>query len=173
MESRFREVQRFRQPWLWGLLLLSAAAVLGVNGYGAFRQLVQGQPWGNRPMSDSAFLLSTLLPSLLIGGLLWLFWRLELVVEVRREGVLVHFRPLKRRWVPYAEIQRIEACRYHPIAQYGGWGIRRGRGGWAYNVSGNLGVRLHLPGDRHLLIGSRRPQELASAIALEHGELDA
>ena len=52
---------------------------------------------------------------------------------------------------------------------YGGWGIRRGRRGWAYNVSGNRGVLLQLENEKTLLIGSQRPDELAAAIEAQRG----
>jgi hypothetical protein len=50
------------------------------------------------------------------------------------------------------------------MEQYGGRGIRRGRHGWAYTVSGNRGVKLILAGGEQFLIGSQRPEELAAAI---------
>jgi hypothetical protein len=46
----------------------------------------------------------------------------------------------------------------------GGCGVRRGTKGKAFNVSGNLGVKLNLAGGKHLLIGSQKPSELAQAI---------
>jgi hypothetical protein len=59
---------------------------------------------------------------------------------------------------------------YRPIRDYGGWGIRYGRGGKAYNVSGNRGVMLELSDGQKLLIGSQRPEELANAINLALGK---
>jgi hypothetical protein len=46
----------------------------------------------------------------------------------------------------------------------GGWGLRFGAKGKAYNVSGNRGVLLTFEGDKTLLIGSLRADELAQAI---------
>ena len=163
-EVKFREEQQFRQPWIWVLLLLSCGLVVGVCGYGAVQQLVLGKPWGDRPMSDTGIAITTLLSIGLTLALVYLFWVMALVVEVRTDALFVHFRPLKRRTVNYPEITRVEPCQYQPIRQYGGWGIRHGRGGWAYNVSGNRGVKLHLSNGKHLLIGSQRDWELAQAI---------
>jgi hypothetical protein len=53
---------------------------------------------------------------------------------------------------------------YRPIREYGGWGIRIGMAKKAYNVSGNRGVELEFEGGRKLLIGSSKPDQLASAI---------
>jgi len=55
---------------------------------------------------------------------------------------------------------------YSPISDYGGWGIRYGSIGKAYNVSGNRGVQLELLNGERILIGSQKPEELAAAIDL-------
>ena len=48
----YREQQRFNQWWLYALLGTVAAHATIFFGYGMFKQLVQGQPWGDRPMSN-------------------------------------------------------------------------------------------------------------------------
>jgi hypothetical protein len=50
----FREVQTFRQPWIWALLIVLTLVAVVFFGYGMIKQLVFGQPWGDRPLSDSA-----------------------------------------------------------------------------------------------------------------------
>ncbi len=50
------------------------------------------------------------------------------------------------------------------MKEYGGWGIRYGMKGMAYNVSGNRGVQLEFETGKRLLIGSQRPEELVSQI---------
>jgi hypothetical protein len=59
---------------------------------------------------------------------------------------------------------------YRPIRDYGGWGIRYGRNGKAYNVSGNRGVMLEFSHGQKLLIGSQKPGDLANAIGLAFGK---
>ena len=75
-----------------------------------------------------------------------------------RFGLMTSFR------IPLAEIASAEAVRYNPLLEYGGWGIRIGRTGVAYNMRGDEGVQLVLTSDRRILIGSRRADELADAI---------
>ena len=79
-------------------------------------------------------------------------------LEIRFRGLLV------RREIPLADITHFEARTYRPIREYGGWGVRRGAGGMAYNVSGNRGVEFRLADGKSLLIGSQRPEELALAL---------
>jgi hypothetical protein len=164
---RYREVQKFRQPWVWCLVLGSAGLMLWIFGYGIVQQMVHGRPWGNNPMSDTGLVVTALISLSVSLGLVWLFLAMSLEVQVRSDGVFLHFKPLKRRTIAYSEIASVEAVQYRPVVHYGGWGIRRGRHGWAYNVSGNTGVRLDFHDNKHFLIGSQRHIELASAIETE------
>ncbi len=155
---RFREVQRFRQGWIWALLL----GILLLFGYGLFQQLIRGEPWGNRPLSNAGLVVITLL---LVLFLIWIY-QMRLVTEVRDDGLYLQFVWLtRRRRIPFSEIKSFEARTYSPIREYGGWGVRYGFNGQAYNVSGNRGVQLEFTDGKRLLIGSQRPVELAQAIA--------
>jgi len=120
-------------------------------------------------MSDVGLIVTSLVTFAISLGVVWLFLAMALVVEVRSDALVIHFKPLKRRTVAYSDIAKVEPVRYRPVAHYGGWGIRRGRQGWAYNVSGDRGVRLDFQDGTHLLIGSQRATELAAAIEKERG----
>ena len=158
----FREVQKFRQPWLVVLWM----GPLGVLAWGVWQQLVLKRPWGDRPAPDGV-LVALGLGVLLLS--LWMF-RMRLVTEVRDDLLRVHFVLLwKPKIIPFAEIRSFEVVTYRPIIEYGGWGIRRGRNGWAYNVSGNRGVRLELSDGARFLVGSRQPEELARALGERMG----
>lgn len=143
----FREVQRFRQPWLWTILVLSAlggaaAAVVAVR----------------EPGPTAALIAASALPVVL-------FCVMKLDVEVRPDVLRVRYVPLRTRRIRYADIRECHAVTYRPILDYGGWGIRwGGPRAWAYNVSGNRGVLLDLADGSTLLIGSQRPEELAASI---------
>lgn len=156
---RFREVQRFRQPLLW----LCVLVVAGLAWYAAAFQLGLGEPWGNKPAPDWAVALIWLLFGV---GLPVLFWSLRLVTEVRGDGIYYKFFPfqLSFRKIAFPDVRQFEATTYRPLLDYGGWGIRYGLGGKAYNVSGNRGVRLALANGKRLLIGSQRPEEFIAAI---------
>jgi hypothetical protein len=56
--------------------------------------------------------------------------------------VYVRFFPWRAKLIPFRDINRCEVRTYRPIREYGGWGIRYGRNGKAYNVSGDRGVQL-------------------------------
>ena len=160
----YREEQRFSQWWLY--LLVSALAIGDTTlfGFAMVKQLALGQPWGDRPMSDSALAIMGPLFILFGWAVVWLVCWMRLWVEVRESGVFIRFRPFVRREILFRDLRGCEARTYRPIWEYGGWGIRFGRRGMAYNVSGNRGVQLELVKGKSLLIGSQRAEELALAI---------
>lgn len=72
--------------------------------------------------------------------------------------------------IPIAAIESAEATRYD-WKRFGGWGIRRGRGGeWIYNMPGDGGNAARIVwrdgrGKRRVtLIGSKRAETLAAAV---------
>lgn len=168
MTTEFYELQRFTQRWIWGLLIFLLLIQAGVFGYGLYQQLVLGQPWGDRPMSDMALILTSIGIFLFSGGMSYLFYSLRLITEVRPEGLAIQFYPLHRKVIPYHRIKSCQARSYKPIREYGGWGIKFGPGGRAYNVSGDRGVQLVLDDGKRILIGSQRSDELERAIK-RHG----
>lgn len=101
------------------------------------------------------------LPSVLVLGVL------RMTTEITPLSCRVWFGwiPTYRQTVPLSSITTVEVVTYRPLADCGGWGIRRGRDGErVLNARGNRGVRLTLSDGARLLIGSQRPEELARAI---------
>ena len=163
-QCRFREEQRFKQWWLYAIVGTVAVVTTTLFGYGMFKQLVQGQPWGDRPMPDTVLAVIGPVVILLGWGMVLLMGWISLRVEVRETGVFIRFRPFARREILFRDIRVCEARTYRPILEYGGWGIRLGREGMAYNVSGNRGAQIELTSGKRVLIGSQRAEELAVAI---------
>jgi len=152
----FTETQRFRQLWVWALLL-----VLGLLfGWAIIQQIILGIPWGNNPASDTGLILFSLIPF----GIVALFLMAKLETRIDRRGVSYRFFPVHRKWreIEWEMISRAYVRQYKPISEFGGYGIRFGiKGIRAYNVSGNRGLQLELKDGKKLLIGTRKPEELA------------
>lgn len=162
--ATFRETQGLRQWWLWVLLLATAAGTVGVFGYGIFTQVIDGMPWGDNPMSDTALIATGAVTSVLTVGLAVLILSARLITEVRSDGIYVRFFPIRWNAIPYATIASCHARTYRPIRDYGGWGIRWGREGKAYIAGGTEGLQLLLNDGRKLLIGTRRLPEFEAAV---------
>jgi hypothetical protein len=155
----FVEKQRFTQPWLWALILALAALV----SYGGFRQLVEGVPWGSKPASDAVLVAIWLLAAIALPAL-FAFGHLR--TEVRKDGIRVRFVPfhLRPRTWAWETIRRVEAREYSPLREFGGWGIRVGFRGWAYNVKGNHGIEVTFRAGHRVLIGTQDPDGFMRAV---------
>ncbi len=165
MRHYFEEEQRFRQPWLWAIVLASVVGLLVVFGYGLIQQLIFKEPFGDNPASDTNLTMAAVTTFVVGGGSTLLLYKMKLTTQLDSTGLHIVFSPLRRRDIPLSDIAEWQARTYNPIRDYGGWGIRLGKGGWAYNVSGNRGVELDLTNGKKLLIGSQRSEELSAAIS--------
>lgn len=158
----FTEKQKFTQTWLWIVMILPVIFFLIIAGFAINEQLIKGKPFGNHPMSDTGlifFLFSVLLFFILITCL---FFIINLKVIIDKDEIRLKFFPFHLSWrkYPWSSIERYEIITYHPIADYGGWGIRFGKKGKAFNVKGNEGLLLHFRNGKQLLIGTQKASEL-------------
>lgn len=157
--SSFTEVQRFRQWWVWLLVLF----VAGIAWYGAIQQIVLKQPFGNNPAPDAVMIMIWAIFGVFLPVL---FYSLKLVTEVRYDGLYIRFFPLQfhSHKISYEEIKTYEIRTYSALKEYGGYGIRYGKNGKAYNISGNRGVQFEFLDGKRLLIGTQRPEELIQTL---------
>ena len=117
-------------------------------------------------MGNLTLLINGCLVIFFCAALVYLFLAMRLVTEVRGDGLHVRFFPFHLRPLVFrpGELRSWEAVTYSPLWEYGGWGIRYGPKGKAYNVSGNRGVMLTFRDGRRHLVGSQKPEELAAAL---------
>jgi len=153
MESNlvYRERQRFRQWWLWVIILGLTIFWIGL-------------------ILISRELVVVLLALILDLGLIVFMYNLKLDTEVIDTGVRIKFWPFHRKWVlfEFSNIESVEEVRYRPLADYGGWGIRYGifdeLHAKAYTVSGNMGVMIRITDGSNVLIGTKHSRDLCSSI---------
>jgi hypothetical protein len=156
----YSERQRFKQWWLWLILL-------GVNGlflFGVFKQVIGGQQFGDKPMSNVGLLIVTGLTIALT--ILFVNFRLE--TTIKKDGIYVRFFPFHLQFKHYTwdKLTKSYVRQYAPISEYGGWGLRLGLGGkgTAYNVSGNKGLQLEFNNGKKILIGTQKEPELKTLL---------
>jgi hypothetical protein len=155
----YTETQRFRYSWI--LLLVGFVAIL--TWYAFLQQVIFRIPFGDNPGSDT-------LVVILLGafGILLpvLFVVLRLDIRITPAALWFRFFPLHLRWreVPLATIAGARAVVYRPLFEYGGWGIRLGKKGWAYTISGNRGVQVTLKDGTSFLLGSQRERQIEAIL---------
>ena len=161
--AAFREEQKFQQVWVWIIVLGLAALVW----YSAIQQIVLRRPFGSRPAPDTLLIIFWLLFGI---GLPMLMLSAKLITEVRSDGIYIRFVPFHFSFhkIALEELKSFEVRKYNALREYGGWGIRYGPQGKAYNVGCNRSMQLELVDGKRILIGSQRPEEFLAALQAEH-----
>lgn len=154
----FMETQFMRRVW-WVMILVFGIAVL--MWWGFYHQIILGQPWGSNPGPDWLIWFMWIIFGIVfpLG-----FYFMKLVVQVFDDHLTIRFFPFSIRMIAMNEIQFVEPVTYHPIREFGGWGIR----GWSdkkvYSINGNQAVKLSLFDGSLIYIGSMKPDLLALAV---------
>lgn len=150
MKTEFKEEQKFTQWWLW--LILIGIALIPV--YGIYKQIYQGEVFGDKPMSNLgliAFVIFMLL-------FLLLFWLFKLTTEINTKEIKIQFFPLVNKVVEWKDVKSAQVLNYGFV---GGWGIRLfTKYGTVYNIKGNKGLALELKNGKKLLVGTQKMEEL-------------
>jgi len=163
----FHEEQSFRQNRLMLLVFAAVLPAIIFPVYGMYQQLYLGKPWGDNPTSDGALIITSVVTIVIVLLVALLMLNLKLITEVRTEGFYYRFPILinSLKEIRKDEISHCEVGKYHPIREFGGWGIRFRPGrGRAYNVKGNEGVKLFLKNGKMVLFGTQQPYEMKRAI---------
>ena len=158
----FTETQRFRQPIIWLILFIAGVIPVSIFAYGIYQQILLGNQFGNRPMSNALLIFMFVITFILFFSLCFLFGMIKLATIIDEAGIRYKMFPihLKYRNLTWDMIESFEVIKYNPIQDYGGWGIRFGKKGRAYNISGDKGLYLVLKTGKALLIGTQKETEL-------------
>jgi len=141
-EPLFRETQRMRQPWIWVFLGLVSVPLIAFGSIGA------------------------LVVILVVAGF---FYSVQLITEVRDDGIYVRFAPIHRsfRRLPFDRIAQVERTEFG-LLTYGGIGIRWTRDTVAYMTTRGSGVKIDRENAKSVVIGSRDPSRLLNTIDERH-----
>lgn len=154
MIIEFKEEQKFTQWWLW--LILIPIGVLPVIGI--YKQLITGERFGDKPMSDFGLIIFAIITFLLLG----LFFVMKLKTSIDKNGIRMSFFPFVKKKVDWNELKNIKVVNYGFI---GGWGIRLWtKYGTVYNIKGNKGLAIELKSGEKFLIGTQKESELSNIL---------
>ena len=102
----------------------------------------------------------TVMAAVILGIVYALFH--SLTVRVSRSDIALSFGVgLIRKQFPIGDISSASIVQNR---WYNGFGIRKIRGGWLYNVSGFDAIEIQLKNERKYRIGTNQPKELLSAV---------
>ena len=156
MLSYFEEKQRFTQWWIFLIPLFLLALLI----YISIQQLVFDQPIGNNPVGNSNLWIIWLFVILLISLLV----SIELTTIINKNGIHIRMRPFVNKHIAWEDLEEVHIRQYKPLKEYGGYGIRFGKKGTAYNVKGTMGLQLVLKNGKRILVGTQKASELESLL---------
>ena len=156
----FEEQQRFNQWWLRLLLIGIATSAV----YGIYEQLIIGEPFGSKPMSDDGVMAYFVFSMALI--LLFRWMRLD--TRIDQNGIYMRFTPFVTKSITWSEVQNLHIVHYGFV---GGWGIRFFTAyGTVYNMRGTKGLAINLEKGKKFLIGTQKPDLLNQFIQTHFSE---
>ena len=147
----FQETQRFRQIWIWTLLL----GITGVS-LGSLFFFERDVPLN---IGNLAFPVGMLL--LLIS----IFLKLTLATRITENSLSYRYFPFTRwRTFRFEEIEALEVVEYNGLWEYGGWGIKWNGDTWSYTTGGKWGIMVKTT-DKKFLLGTQQPEQVKQVIA--------
>ena len=147
----FQETQRFRQIWIWAL-------ILGISGF-SISSLFLLENKAPLTFGDLAF------PIGMILLLNILFLSFTLTTRIEANALSYRFFPFTRwRTFRFEEIETLELVEYNGLWEYGGWGIKWNGDTWSYTTGGKWGVIVKTT-DKKFLLGTQQPEQIRQVIA--------
>jgi hypothetical protein len=155
MDPRGQPVYKEWSPWpgwilivFWGTMVL-AMALVAVSG---------DEARGQRILGAVVLGIVAIAVQWLVAGLSVRLYRDAIVMGIGSSGWI-------SKRVRYDHIVRLESVRYHPLREFGGWGIKFGRDGKrAWTARGDEAVVLELGDGTRLYVGSDHPHRLEERI---------
>ncbi len=148
--NEFREVQKFSQWWIW--LILIAIGFIPI--YGIYKQLILGEIFGDKPMSDLGLILFAFSTFAIIA----LFYIIQLKTEINKFEIQFSFYPFIKKKIKWVDVKSANIVTYGLV----GYGIRFGtKYGTVYNIKGNKGLAIELKSGKKFLIGTQKHLELS------------
>ncbi len=146
----FQETQRFRQIWIWALIL----GISGVSLSSLF--FLEDKPPLN--FGDIAF------PIGMILLLNTLFLSFTLTTRIEGDSLSYRFFPFTRwRTFRFEEIETLDLVEYNGLWEYGGWGIKWNGDSWSYTTGGKWGILVKTT-NKKFLLGTQKPEQVRQVI---------
>ncbi len=162
----FVEEQRFRQLWLFIILIISLGIPLVIIGLDVL----------NSDGTDSEALIGLIVVAISTFLTFGLIYSMRLKTRIDEKGIHYQFSPFhwSLKLIPWEDIQTAGYRKYDPLGEYGGWGIKGFRKhGRAYNVSGNKGIQLVLKSGKKILFGTQLENEVTQVLKTYQDKLES
>ncbi len=146
---------------MWWVRLIVVVPTL-IIWWKVIQQIGFGMPAGNNAMSNTMLIIF----GVFMAALAYLMWTSNLQTWFYKDKIVYRFYPFhfKDHEIKWSDVKSATMVSYSPIKDYGGWGIRFGSKGNAYNVKGNIGLRLEMKKGLSILFGTQQADEMLQAL---------
>lgn len=161
----YSEEQNYSTPWIWLVIFPAIGTLVFLLKFDEI-----GSDFTSPEGKDDilGFIILAGVMFVLMLGLTLLFYKMKLITQIRSNGIYFRYFPFmkKERLIAKVEISKYEVRIFKPGKEFGGHGVRKGKGisGKSYTVSGRLGLQLHLTNGHKILIGTKRKEAIQYAI---------
>ncbi|WP_240007050.1 hypothetical protein [Pseudaquidulcibacter saccharophilus] len=106
----------------------------------------------------------SLIMSIILGLVATMLFGFNLETKIDAKNISLKIPVLLKTKIAVADIISAEQFSYSPLRDFGGWGIRYGKGGIMYNANGNQSVKLVMKDGKIIYIGTQKPEALINAL---------
>ena len=106
----------------------------------------------------------SLIMSIILGLVATMLFGFNLETKIDAKNISLKIPVLLKTKIAVADIVSAEQFSYSPLRDFGGWGIRYGKGGIMYNANGNQSVKLVMKDGKIIYIGTQKPEALINAL---------
>ena len=106
----------------------------------------------------------SLVMSIILGLVATMLFGFNLETKIDAKNISLKIPVLLKTKIAVADIVSAEQFSYSPLRDFGGWGIRYGKGGIMYNANGNQSVKLVMKDGKIIYIGTQKPEALINAL---------
>jgi hypothetical protein len=165
----FEETQLLRQQRLiWMLLIAAGLGMMIPILSGMYTQMVEGKPWGDKPMTDAGLLILATVMIVVYFLIIALVLSVKLEIRVSDEDIAFRYFPIKPKWtyIRKDDIARYELHRHRNIFKAGGIGYRRRLLAKTESFSTQLGpyLWLELRNKKRIILGVQNYEGLEYAM---------
>jgi len=161
MGTEFKEEQKFNQWWI----RIVSLAVGIVPIIGIYKQLILGEKFGNKPISN----IELIVVATFTFALIILFYSIKLKTKIDAYGIEIIFFPFINKKIKWNEIKDAKVIDYGFV---GGWGIRLWtKYGTIYNIKGKKGLAIELRNGKKILVGTQKEAELRITMEKHTGRM--
>jgi hypothetical protein len=113
----------------------------------------------------NAKLVVSIIMSIVVGLAATLLFGFRLETKIDAKEIKLKIPLILKKSIARDEIVTSEIINYRAFIDFGGWGIRYGKGGIMYNASGNQAVKLVMKDDKIIYIGTSKPHGMIEALS--------